>query len=40
MRTYSRNSVDFVGIPVNLQVLYFIESNGGKLFQKIGETTF
>jgi nucleoside 2-deoxyribosyltransferase len=35
LRTDFRNSGDFEGIPINLQVLYFIESTGGRLFRKI-----
>ncbi len=40
LRTDFRNSGDFDGIPINLQVLYFIESNGGKLFRRISEILF
>jgi nucleoside 2-deoxyribosyltransferase len=36
LRTDFRNSGDFDGIPINLQVLYWIESSGGKLFREIG----
>jgi len=35
-----RNSADFDGIPINLQVLYWIESGGGKLFRRIEEISF
>jgi len=37
LRTDFRNSGDFDGIPINLQVLYWIESSGGRLFHKIEE---
>jgi nucleoside 2-deoxyribosyltransferase len=37
LRTDFRNSGDFEGIPINLQVLYWIESSGGKLFRRISE---
>ena len=40
LRTDFRNSGDFEGIPINLQVLYFIESSGGKLFRRINEISF
>jgi nucleoside 2-deoxyribosyltransferase len=40
LRTDFRNSGDFDGIPINLQVLYWIESSGGKLFRKVDEITF
>ena len=33
LRTDFRNSGDFDGIPINLQVLYWIESSGGQLFR-------
>jgi nucleoside 2-deoxyribosyltransferase len=35
LRTDFRNSGDFDGIPINLQVLYWIEASGGKLFRRI-----
>lgn len=35
LRTDFRDSGDLPGIPLNLQVLYFIEMSGGKLFRKI-----
>lgn len=35
LRTDLRDSGDFAGLPVNLQVLHFIERSGGKLFRKI-----
>lgn len=38
-RTDFRNCGDFDGIPVNLQVLYWIESSGGRLFRRIEEIT-
>jgi nucleoside 2-deoxyribosyltransferase len=37
LRTDFRNSGDFDGIPINLQVLYWIESSGGRLFRGIEE---
>ena len=37
LRTDFRESGDFHGIPVNLQVLHFIERTGGKLFRRIDE---
>jgi nucleoside 2-deoxyribosyltransferase len=37
LRTDFRNSGDFDGIPINLQVLYWIESTGGTLFRRIDE---
>jgi len=40
LRTDFRNSGDFDGIPINLQVLYFIESSGGKLFRTIDAISF
>ncbi len=40
LRTDFRNSGDFDGIPINLQVLYWIESSGGKLFRRIEEIAF
>jgi nucleoside 2-deoxyribosyltransferase len=39
LRTDFRNSGDFDGVPINLQVLYWIESSGGKLFSRIEEIT-
>jgi nucleoside 2-deoxyribosyltransferase len=35
LRTDLRDSGDFVGVPVNLQVLHFIERSGGTLFRSI-----
>jgi nucleoside 2-deoxyribosyltransferase len=40
LRTDFRNSGDFDGLPINLQVLYWIESCGGKLFRRISEISF
>lgn len=37
LRTDFRKSGDFDGIPINLQVLYWIESSGGRLFRTIDE---
>jgi len=40
LRTDFRVSGDFEGISINLQVLYWIESTGGKLFKTIDEIEF
>lgn len=37
LRTDLRDTGDFVGSPVNIQVLHFIERTGGKLFRSIEE---
>lgn len=37
LRTDFRDSGDFAGIPINLQVLHFIERTGGRLFRNIEE---
>ena len=37
LRTDFRESGDFHGVPVILQVLHFIERTGGKLFRRIDE---
>lgn len=37
LRTDFRDLGDFEGLPINLQVLYFIESTGGRLFRTIGD---
>ncbi len=37
LRTDFRNCGDFDGIPINLQVLYWLESSGGRLFKRIEE---
>ena len=37
LRTDFRDLGDFEGLPINLQVLYFIESTGGRLFGTIGD---
>jgi nucleoside 2-deoxyribosyltransferase len=37
LRTDIRDSGDFHGVPVNLQVLHFIERTGGKLFRRIDD---
>jgi nucleoside 2-deoxyribosyltransferase len=34
LRTDIRDSGDFHGVPLNLQVLHFIERTGGKLFRR------
>ncbi|GFO54816.1 2-deoxyribonucleoside glycosidase [Geomonas sp. Red276] len=40
LRTDRRDSGDFAGIPINLQVLHFIECTGGRLFRSIDEIEF
>lgn len=37
LRTDFRDSGDFDGIPINLQVLYWIEASGGRLYKRIEE---
>jgi nucleoside 2-deoxyribosyltransferase len=37
LRTDLRDSGDFVGVPVNLQLLHFIENSGGTLFRYIAD---
>jgi len=37
LRTDLRDSGDFLGVPVNLQLLHFIETSGGALFRSIAE---
>lgn len=37
LRTDLRDTGDFVGVPINLQVLHFIERSGGKLFRAIDD---
>lgn len=37
LRTDQRDTGDFLGIPINLQVLHFIERTGGRLFRRIDE---
>jgi nucleoside 2-deoxyribosyltransferase len=37
LRTDQRDSGDFIGVPVNLQVLHFIERSGGALFRSLNE---
>jgi len=39
LRTDWRDSGEF-GLPLNLQVLHFIEKSGGRLFRSIGEIEF
>lgn len=39
LRTDWRDSGEF-GLPVNLQVLYFIEKSGGRLFRRIEDIEF
>lgn len=40
LRTDWRDSGDFIGLPVNLQLLWFIERSGGKLFRRVEEIEF
>ena len=40
LRTDFRDLGDFECLPLNLQVLYFIESSGGKLFRRIEDIEF
>jgi hypothetical protein len=40
LRTDLLNSDEFDGIPINLRVLYWIESSGGRLFKRIDEISF
>lgn len=35
LRTDFRDCGDFPGVPLNLQVLHFIETSGGRLFRRI-----
>ena len=37
LRTDLRDCGDFIGLPVNLQVLHFIEKSGGRMFRSIAE---
>jgi len=37
LRTDRRDTGDFVGVPVNLQVLHFIRRSGGVLFRRLEE---
>ncbi|MBJ6725993.1 nucleoside 2-deoxyribosyltransferase [Geomesophilobacter sediminis] len=37
LRTDLRDSGDFVGLPINLQLIHFIERSGGKIFRSIDE---
>ena len=40
LRTDRRDCGDHAGLPINLQVLFFIEQSGGKLFRSIEEIEF
>lgn len=40
LRTDFRDCGDFPGVPLNLQVIYFIEESGGRLFRSIEEIVF
>jgi len=37
LRTDLRDSGDFIGLPINLQILHFIEKSGGRMFRSIAE---
>lgn len=37
LRTDFRDCGDFPGVALNLQLLYFIEESGGRLFRRIGD---
>lgn len=37
LRTDLRDCGDFPGVPINLQVLHFIERSGGRLFRTVDE---
>lgn len=39
LRTDLRDTGDFPGVPINLQVLHFIERTGGRLFRSVDEIT-
>ena len=39
LRTDFRNMGDLPGLPINLQVMYFITSTGGELFQRTDNIT-
>jgi nucleoside 2-deoxyribosyltransferase len=40
LRTNFRDCGDFDGIPINLQVLYWIEASGGRMFGRVEEIEF
>jgi nucleoside 2-deoxyribosyltransferase len=40
LRTDWREAGDLFGLPINLQVLHFIEKSGGRLFRSIKEIDF
>jgi nucleoside 2-deoxyribosyltransferase len=40
LRTDFRNSGDFDGMPINLQILYWIEASGGNLFRTVDAISF
>ncbi len=40
LRTDWRDCGDYVGLPVNLQLLWFIEMSGGRLFRRIEDIEF
>ena len=40
LRTDWREVGDLLGLPINLQVLHFIEKSGGKIFRSIEEIEF
>jgi len=40
LRSDWRDCGDFIGLPVNLQLLWFIERSGGRLFRRIEDIEF
>ena len=40
LRTDWRDCGDYIGLPVNLQIIHFIRKSGGKLFRRIEEIEF
>lgn len=40
LRTDFRDVGDLEGLPINLQILHFIESSGGRLFRRIEDIVF
>ena len=40
LRTDWRDCGDYIGLPVNLQIMHFIRNSGGRLFRRIEEIEF
>lgn len=40
LRSDWRDCGEFIGLPINLQILWFIERSGGKLFRRIEDIQF